>query len=394
MEFEYDDNGMLIEFTKGEKSELYRYVKRDYGGFSRYSLTSTTDGRGYTTTYDYLPQARIPGYISSTEPFNSTKEVVNRVHYPDGSVGVIDYPKNNREERLIYDLMGNVTEYQINRYGNPVRMLEPEGTLTEMDWSDGSDAVDLVMIGRHVLPGAPVIYHHDSQGNVIHEQEEGAEPTITEWNLDFNKVIKRIFPGGGSYTAKLDDNGNEIVKLWSDGTKHTIKYNDRGQKTEIKINNGVTINYHYDRNGYISKEIHSSEGITDYVHDEMGRLLSKRVEGGAETILRYDDLGRKIYEKNDEGEFHYEYDSEDNLITEENVGKRLINYYYDERERVIKYTINNKYTFSYTYDKNSNILTKTDPDGVVRNFRYNAEDVRLMDPIEVKQAGLPVQRGR
>ncbi len=47
---------------------------------------------------------------------------------------------------------------------------------------------------------------------------------------------------------------------------------------------------------------------------------------------------------------------------------------------------------TYSYDKNSNMLTKKDYDGVVRHFRYNAENVQLVDPMEVNQAGLPVQR--
>jgi YD repeat-containing protein len=58
--------------------------------------------------------------------------------------------------------------------------------------------------------------------------------------------------------------------------------------------------------------------------------------------------------------------------------------------RVTKHTLNDKYAMTYSYDKNSNLLTMKDYDGVVRHFRYNAENVRLVDPIEVKQVGLPV----
>ncbi|MES9904064.1 MAG: hypothetical protein ABW168_15495 [Sedimenticola sp.] len=394
LEFEYDDNGMLSKFKRGDKSEAYRYVERDYGKFSRYSLVTTTDGRGYSIKYDYLPQAEVPAYISSADPFNSFNEVVSKVHYPDGTAGRILYPEESWDVRQVFDLMGYVTKYQVNRYGNPISTLEAEGTLTEMEWSDGSDAVDLVQISKHTRPDGKVTYQHDLQGNVLSEQEEGNKPTVTKWDLEYSKVSKRIFPSGGFYEARLDDKGNTVYKQWSDGTKHNIKYNKRGQKIELKVNNGDTINYIYDRFGYISKDVHSSKGVTDYVHDVRGRLLSKKVENGAESIWRYDDLNRKIYEKNDEGEFRYEYDSEDNLIYQEKVGKYVIKYIYDERGRVVKNTLNKKYAMTYSYDKNSNMLTKKDYDGVVRHFRYNAENVQLVDPMEVNQAGLPVQRGR
>jgi YD repeat-containing protein len=394
LKFEYDDNGMLSKFKRDDKSEDYRYVKRDYGKFSRYSLASTTNGRGYSNKFEYLPQAEVPVYISSAAPFNSFNEVVSTVYYPDGSAGRILYPEEGRNERLVYDLIGNVTKYRINRYGNPISILKPEGTLTEMEWSDGSYAVDLLLNSKHARPGSKVTYQYDSQGNVIFEQEEGSKPTVTKWSLKYSKVIERYFPGGGFYKAKLNDKGNAVYKEWSDGTKYDITYNERGQKTELKVNNGVTINYFYDRNGYMNKEIHSSNGVTDYVYDVRGRLLSKKVDNGAESIWRYDDLDRKIYEKNDDGEFHYEYDSEDNLIYEEKVGKYVIRYLYDKRDRVVKQTLDNRYSMTYSYDNNSNLLEQKDYDGVVRHFRYSAGNVRFVDPIEVKQAGLPVQSGR
>ena len=72
-----------------------------------------------------------------------------------------------RLSRLVYDLMGNVTTYRINRYGNPISILEPEGTLTEMEWSDGIDAVDLLLISKYTRPGAKVTYQYDSQGSGV-----------------------------------------------------------------------------------------------------------------------------------------------------------------------------------------------------------------------------------
>ena len=394
LEFEYDDNGMLSKFKRGDKSEVYRYVKRDYGKFSRYSLASTTNGRGYSNKYEYLPQAKVPAYISSAAPYNAFNEVISRISYPDGAAARIVYPEEHWNERLVYDLMGTVTKYRINKYGNPISILKPAGTMTEMAWSDGSDAVDLLMISKHTQPGAQVTFQYDRQGNVKSEQEKGDKPTITKWSLEYNKIINRIFPSGGVYSAKLDDKGNIYHKQWPDGTKYSIAYNERGQKTELKINNGVTINYFYDRNGYMNKEVHSSNGATEYVYDVRGRLLSKTVENGAESSWRYDDLDRKIYEKIDEGEYRYKYDREDNLIYEEKVGKHVIEYLYDNRDRVVKQTINKKYSTTYSYDNNSNLLIQKDYDGVVRHFHYNAENVRLVAPIEVMQSGLPVQNGR
>jgi hypothetical protein len=243
---------------------------------------------GYSQKFEYLPQAEVPVYISFAASFNAFNEVVSKVHHPDGSVSTVNkilYPEESWNKRLVFDLMGNVTKYRINRYGNPTSILKPEGTLTEMEWSSGSDAVDLLLISKHKWPGAKVTYQYDSQGNVTFEQEEGGKPKVTEWNLEYSKVSKRIFPSGGFYEAKLDDKGNTIYKLWSDGTKHNIKYNERGQMTELKVNNSVTINYFYGRNGYMNKEVHSSNGVTDYVHDVRGMLLSKEVNNGVKSNI-------------------------------------------------------------------------------------------------------------
>ena len=117
------------------------------------------------------------------------------------------------------------------------------------------------------------------------------------------------------------------------------------------------------------------DGVTAYVYDKNGNLLSETNTDGGVTRYTYDKLNRVTSITDPEGAVtRVEYDANGNITKVVQADGKSITYSYDARNQLTSYVDPEGYTFSFTYDGNGNITSSTDGNGNTTRYTYDGLD--------------------
>lgn len=386
--YAYDGNGNQISVADG----LGRMVKYVYDGLNRRksetlpsgattsytydgnsNLLSITDALGNVTGYTY---SSLNQQLSHIDALNATTTFEydgngNLIKATDArnNPTVWTYDVNNRNTEISfangtslqysYDNLGNVTESR-DRAGNVTKYsYDMLGRLLSKIYADKSeDTFSYDAVGQMLTANnkdAEVSFSYDMARRMLSESLNGK---VTQYSYDVaNGLRGYVYPSGMKVEEHLNardlissvmQNGSEVV---------TMDYNPAGQKVSQTYANGITTDYEYNENGWLSRIADNAQVIDlAMAYDAIGNIIQRKdgIDPAQTEVYGYDAISQLIsFKRGTSVDKTYEFDLLGNRVRTVENGV-ITNY---TANKVNAYTsVSGGMTFTPEYDGNGNLL--------------------------------------
>lgn len=190
----------------------------------------------------------------------------------------------------------------------------------------------------------------------------------------------------GNGTIILENNYDEIGRVVKQAAAEKVSfivtYDDDNDVVRVKDGSGVTTQYQFDKNGKVEFMFRNNSAISSNTYDFAGRLSSQEDVGRRKTQFFYDEKDRmnKVIHP----------DKSEESITYDNKGMPIHIVHRDGTEASFQYTNGlvtwskdeNGNTSEYTYDRNGHKLTHKDEEGHIWKYEYddNGYLKKVVDP--------------
>lgn len=326
--YTYDSNSNRLTVTDGlERTVAYTYdalnrIKTELipsGGRTVYSydnnsnIISVTNANGFVTSFSY---SSLNQMLSHTDALNAKTQFEydangNLIMATDANGNTTNYTydalnhntvitfANGKSMLYTYDELGNIVNSK-DRAGNEFKYVYDElNNLLFKIYPDGcTDSFTYDAVGRMlsaINKNATVYFTYDSAGRLKRETLND-KTTAYNYEISANKRTV-IYPSGMKIVEQLDDRGS-VTSILQNGTEVVnIDYNVVGQKNTQTYANGITIDYNYNGNGWLSQIADNKQVLNlqmDY--DAVGNITLRRDligEDWTETYS-YDAIGQLI----------------------------------------------------------------------------------------------------
>ena len=363
-----------------------------------------TDPLGHVTHYDYdrsnqLTQMVDPLGFITTYAYDAAG---NRVSVTNG-LGQVTTSQYDRDNRLISQTAadGSVTRYTFDAVGNKISSTDALGHTTTYAY----DADNRLVTLTDAL-GAKANYTYDAVGNRLTVTDGNGHTTTYAYDA-WNKVIRTTDANGVATTYAYDLAGNQVQMTQAANsaaaatTAYAYDLNNRlvGQTDAL----GNTQTKAYDAAGNLVSTTDALGHATRYVYDADNRVTSVTDPLGNVTGYRYDANGNRVQVIDARGFVSTSYYNADNQITlsVDNDGYAT-SFRYDANGNVVSETLYSTpltlpidpsiqptlvasatdRTTSFTYDQLNRLASRTDADGYVTQYLYDA----VGNQIETRQA--------
>jgi RHS repeat-associated protein len=353
---EYDDYEFSVPkvVNKGGLYSLNRTI--NWEG----TIASETNGRGFTTLYNYDGQNRL---VQITPPVGNPTVIQYNLYYGDDKT-ISRGP--------------SLTTYYYDRWGRVDSTLNSVGVKVDYEY-DAFDrktyesyAYTDVNIGRH--------YEYDCLDRLT--RTTNPDNSYSEYNYYQSKITYRN--ENGKYTEfQYGAFGNPFGDKWLVSVKDAFnqttvyEYNAPGFVTAITADGAYSRTFHYNSKYFLDYEISPERGQTDYTYDNSGNLLSRTDANGNQTGYTYDNLSRLTH-VDYPGYLYdiaYVYDNADNC-TQITTPNNVVHLSYDAMNRVTQKVLSiDSYLYSalFGYDLQGWLTSLTYPDNTVVEFTYDSE---------------------
>lgn len=424
--YTYDANGNVLMMTDGEG----RQVSYSYDGLNR--LTSQTLPTGNTTSYAYdansnllsetFPDNSVTSYsynsldqlLSITDALNAKTQFVydgngNLAKATDAKGNATSYTydaldqltaisyANGLSQQFVYDEVGNIVE-GTDRAGRKTKMdYDALGRLLSRKYSDSTNDRYTYDAAGQLLSAinnyAAVRFDYDNAGRII---SETLNDKCTTYAYDVAAGKRTMtYPSGMKVTEMLNGR-NLITAILQNGVEGvTMSYNAAGQKTRQTYANGVSTEYAYDENGWLS-QINANKDVIklSMVYDALGNMTSRtdQLNGERTESYDYDLIGQLTsFKRGTSVDNTYQYDLLGNRVqTLENSiqtayhtnninaytsvsGRLNMTPQYDDNGNLTRET-----SHKYAYDCNNRLVSLDD---ISARYRYDALGRRISKTI-------------
>lgn len=398
VEYTYDANGNKLTETDGVK----RMVTYAYDGLNRKvsetlpsgsktiyaydnnsNLLSITDALGHTTQYTYNSLNQQLSHIDALNAKTTFEydAVGNLIKATDanGNPTTWTYDALNRNTHITfadglacqygYDAVGNMT-LSVDRTGNKFTYTyNPIGYLLSKNYPDKTqDTFTYDAIGQMlsaINKDATVTFVYDAAGRLTCETLNGKN---TSYSYDIAGGKRTLtYPSGMKVVENLNvrdlitsilQNGEEVV---------TMSYDESGRKSSMGYANGITTNYSYNDNGWLS-QIASNENIINlaFTYDAVGNITKSAnlIDDTKTEIYGYDAISQLTsFKRGTTDDYTYQFDPLGNRLKV--VENGVATYY--TANRINGYSsISGAISFTPQYDANGNLLNDSE-----HNYSYN-----------------------
>ncbi|MCY2977661.1 MAG: putative Ig domain-containing protein [Planctomycetota bacterium] len=399
--FNYDPKGNITKIVNALGSST-TFTYDDQG-----RRTTVTDFNGNTTTFDY------DGACPCGSPHKSTNA--------DGTYQTFDYNQFGQvtkeqtfeangtlveQKQTFYEDSGRVTRELVGAGNNPLhpptdvrkyysgnlldweiivspQSLNPNGSLKESPTTPVAQRKSRItdyeydtadrLIRQIDAMGGIVNFRYDAQGNRVLLQDPVGN--ITTWTYDtLNRVSEERDP---FYWVSFV---NANSSLSSDALLDAIVgENKKPSGASLANNQGAAHvrSFGYDAEGNQSEAIDRNNRRREFSYDQNGRMLTEQwfaANNGplVETIaFTYDILGNMKTAQNVDSQYTYEYDklnrvtSVDNLDTNPDTPRVILNYEYDLQGNIIRTSDDAGVTVQSTYSERNQLKTRKWFDAIV-----------------------------
>ena len=421
-QYTYDANGNVLTMTDGEgRTITYTYDGLNRmtsqtlpsGGTTSYAydansnLLSVTDANGSVTSYTY---SSLDQPLSMTDALNAKTQVEydgngNLIKATDAKGNATTYTydalnqltaisyANGLSEQYTYDELGNIVE-ETDRAGRKTKQTyDVLGRLLSRTYADNtSDRYTFDVAGQllsAINNNATVKFTYDNAGRLLSETL-GGKTTSYSYDVAAGKRIL-TYPSGMKVTELLNARG-QISSLLQNGSEVvTMTYNTAGQKTRQTYANGITTDYNYNENGWLSQinatkdvmklsmaydalgnmtgrtDLLNSNRTESYGYDLISQLTSFKRGTIVDHTYQYDLLGNRM--KTLENSIQTTYQA-NNMNAYTSVSGRLnMVPEYDDNGNLTRET-----THKYSYDCNNRLIALDDN---IAKYRYDALGRRI-----------------
>jgi len=395
---EYSKDGQLI----AEVNELGERVEYEYDAARRLTLVRLDSENFVQYSYDAGGILRTETLstegIQTTQAYDSSGRL-STVTNPNGQTTSYEYDALG-QVRAVVDALNNPTEYSYDEAGNLISIKDALGQITSYEYDDLArrtaivrpdlkrSSIDYDDITSTVtvtdFNGDTVIYQTDEQGLLSQKTYDGLEVQF-DYNYDesTNTLKRSITDQRGVTTYEYDELGflisrtDPVGPYLPSGSTIEYEYND-GRVTSVATAGGDIV-YSYDLFNRLETVTDANGEITTYVYDEAGNLARTEFPNDVVEIREYDQLNRLELLKTirvdpDTGlelesisSYEYELDSFGNRLLILENSSRLVEYEYDQLNRLVSETIsdpsdpvNDGRTIAYIYDAVGNRILKSD----------------------------------
>lgn len=391
LQFYYEKSGTNL-LTK-VSDPLGRSIKFDYEynkNTGRYQLSSFTDAKNQTTSYNYKDNTKL-----------STSKLLSEIQLPKGNYIKNQYDANSRLTRtedgstltqvnvqptygstMTTNSTVNVTRggsntstynYTYNKNNVITGMTSTQGLNMNSTYGNSSHPELPTAISSNSTNVSNVTY--DSRGNITKVSVTGDGTTLTTtMTYDaMNNLTSVTDPKGYKTTYSYDSNGNLIGISAPESVTSSITVNSKGLPTQITNPMGVKTQYQYNDYGNVIKTTLPALSLsTSSEYDAASRQTSFTDALGRTTSFTYD--------KNDNltcstdaasNKTIYSYDQNDNLTDITNAKEGVTSMSYDNVTDWLTSVSFAGSTKSYSYNKDGTLSTYTKPDGNTLNYSYD-----------------------
>lgn len=397
-EYTYDANGNQLTVADGlERTVTYTYdalnrkvsetlpsgSKTTYAYDNNSNLLSVTDALGHTTQYSYNSLNQQLSHIDALNAKTTFEyDVVgNLVKATDanGNPTTWTYDALNRNTHITfadglarkygYDAVGNLTS-SIDRAGNKFTYTyNPIGYMLSKNYPDKTqdmfayDAIGQMLSA--INKDATVTFVYDGAGRLTRETLNGKN---TSYSYDIAGGKRTItYPSGMKVVENLNAR-DLITSILQDGKEVvTMAYDESGRKSSMGYANGITTNYGYNDNGWLS-QIASNENIINlaFTYDAVGNITKSAnlIDDSKTETYGYDAISQLTsFKRSTTVDITYQFDPLGNRlkVLENGVATNYTS------NRINGYSsISGSISFTPQYDANGNLLNDQD-----HQYKYN-----------------------
>ncbi|KAA3639500.1 MAG: hypothetical protein DWQ02_03670 [Bacteroidetes bacterium] len=382
-DIQLDSVGQVLQITEPEN------IATNYTWSGTGLLLSSTDGRGFTTTYSYDSlghQLAINYPIGSTGFDYDDRGNLLNIITPNGDSTHFEYDLLNRQMKTT-DPLGNSEEVRYDGNGNEIWNKNKRGFIT----TQIMDAHNRVVKIKGPA-GVTTEYSYDEKGNLTYFRDPNGNETSYTYNSK-NLLVKEINPMGDMRTMEYDHAGNltketnyrgfstiyeydelnrVIEQIDALGHSTGYSYDNNGNNIVITSPDGISSLFEYDGHDNLKTTTHSFLG-SNKVFDENDNIIEETDANGHTTKFTYDGNNRLVQVEDALQQIMtYEYDLSGNLVIHTDKNGNVNQTVYDALNRAIAVINPVGDTLSLTYDEANNLLSVTNERGFTTEMIYDS----------------------
>lgn len=429
----FSSTGQSVNFNRDAQGRIAEIIDPAgkailYGYDAKGNLVSVTDQAGlvsrhtYLTNPNYLEQIIDPRGKAVIRTEYDAKGRVKATKDALGNTISSDYNVSAGGSTITQlDALGNTTTTIRDSRGNVISVINPLGAVTQLNYDANNNPISITdsrgfsttrtfdtrgnVSSITDALGNTRSFTYDQFNNITSETDPLGRITRFVYNAKGN-LVELIDATGTSNTFAYDNIGRVSSFNDANGNTTTFGYNGTtlGKPTQVTFPDGSTQQIQYNQFGQISRLVDENGSATEYVTDDVGRLIVKRDALGNETKytydaqlitsvidplgntvkFEYDDAGRLIRQIDPfNGVTEFGYDALGRRVSETDPLGRTTTTTYREDGLITAITDGNGSTTSFEYDLAGNQTAVIDPLGNRTSFGYDAlgRQVRKIDPL-------------
>ena len=344
MHFAYQNHLMVKEIWRNGTVWTFTYDGKGTGA-KCIEVRGSEDLLHYTFDYTDPHCTLVRDSLGYTKSFHHHNGRV--IKYVDPEKGEWNSHYNSFSElEMETDPLGNTTSYLHDKWGNVVKVIEPDGSLTQMEYYDPYN--------KHLLTeatdprGGKWEWNYDEVGNLTERKTPlGA---TTAFKYEEGLLCSLTDALGATTEVKYDDQNNiKQIKAPNEGyTKY--EYDHLGQCTAITNPHQLRQLRHYDLLGRVEYLQDFDNNNISLSYDAMDNVVRYRDSNGKDIRYRYKGLNKLIERTEGDSTVRFKYDTEGQL-------RRIVN---EEGEEYL-----------FDLDGNGNVRKETAFDGLIREYERN-----------------------
>lgn len=362
----------------------------------RYQLSSFTDAKGQTTSYEYGNDSKV-----------STSKLLTEIQLPKGNYIRNQYDANRRltrtengestttiDVRPTYGSSGNSASTS-----SDVSVTRSSGTSTYNYKFNGNNVITSLTgpksmsisstyytdnANKYHLPKTITTNNtnisnitYDDKGNVKSISVTGDGKTLTtyyEYDSKYNNLTSVKDPKGYITTYVYDSKGNLTDVSAPEGVSASIEVNSKGLPIEVTDAMGVVTEFSYNTYGNLTRTTLPALNLSSSAtYDRASRLTSATDALGRTTSFEYDDNDNLTSSTDPEDHTtSFGYDENDNMTRITNAKGGVTSMSYDNVTDWLTSVSFAGSTKRYSYNEDGTLDTFTKPDGTTLSYSYDA----------------------
>jgi len=281
-----------------------------------YNLTSATDANSHATTYGYDALNRQIRVTDATGAVTSyTYDAVgNRLSVTDGNGHVTTYAYDARNQKIAStDANGVKTTYAYDSVGNQVRITYAANTAAAATTTFTYN-LDNKLTSETDALGHTTTHQYDADSNLVSTTDALGHTTAYTYDAD-NRVASITDPLGNVTQYRYDANGNRTQVIDARGFVSTSYYNADNEVALSVDNDGYATGYVRDANGNIVSQTLYATALTLPLDPAVQPTPVTSASLDQTTLFAYDQLNRLVSRTDGDGFVtQYVYDAVGNRI--------------------------------------------------------------------------------